>query len=320
MRRNFRYLFHCLVKVIEDPHQCGVACVERHRCQMLEDTSRRCIDILRNCVMKEVPMRHQISRLHGGRWSSATDYRSQRCVGRGGCSSGKLGQGIRLDVSHHNRTTTGAVEWNTGVSMIFSVCTSGTCTTWSGTSCTPSKLRAPRSLVLRALQKMEQCVQPREPVLRRFRQDQEQRPRTQRGTPTTGAVTHGGAESAGRGGANSITSTVSANSTWRTGAVPELTFSTTLGSVASRSSVFHEGLGLRTLLAKITSYSNFLFGLPGFELIKLPIRSPPLVELIRTQEVLPRRFLLHVCGISAGSCDAFWFLQNWRLRSPCRGK
>ena len=63
-----------------------------------------------------------------------------------------------------------------------------------------------------------------------------------------------------------------------------------------------------TLLAKITSYSNFLFGLPGFELNKLPIRSPPLVELIRTQEVLPRRFLVHVCGISAGSRDAFCFI------------
>ena len=57
-----------------------------------------------------------------------------------------------------------------------------------------------------------------------------------------------------------------------------------------------------TLLAKITSYSNFLFGLPCFELIKLPIRSPPLVE------VLPRRFQVHVCGISAGSRDAFWFI------------
>ena len=30
-----------------------------------------------------------------------------------------------------------------------------------------------------------------------------------------------------------------------------------------------------TLLAKITSYSNFIFGLPGFELNKLTIRSPP---------------------------------------------
>ena len=63
-----------------------------------------------------------------------------------------------------------------------------------------------------------------------------------------------------------------------------------------------------TLLAKITSYSNFLFGVPGFELNKLPIRSLPLVELIRTQEVLPRRFLVHVCGISAGSRDAFCFI------------
>ena len=49
-----------------------------------------------------------------------------------------------------------------------------------------------------------------------------------------------------------------------------------------------------TLLAKITSYSNFLIGLPGFELNELPIRSLPLVELIWTQEVLPRRFLVHV--------------------------
>ena len=81
----------------------------------------------------------------------------------------------------------------------------------------------------------------------------------------------------------------------------------------SNSSILH-----CTLLAKITSYSNFLFGLPGFELIKLPIRSHTLVELIRTQEVLPRRFLVHVCGISASSCDAFWFLQNWRLRSLMR--
>ena len=48
-----------------------------------------------------------------------------------------------------------------------------------------------------------------------------------------------------------------------------------------------------TLLAKITPYSNFFFALPGFELIKLPIRSLPIVELIRTQEVLPRRFLVH---------------------------
>ena len=67
-------------------------------------------------------------------------------------------------------------------------------------------------------------------------------------------------------------------------------------------------LNLNTLLAKITSYSNFLFGLPGFELNKLPIRSLPLVELIRTQEVLPRRFQVHVCGISAGSWDAFCFI------------
>ena len=66
--------------------------------------------------------------------------------------------------------------------------------------------------------------------------------------------------------------------------------------------------GVCTLLAKITSYSNFLFGLPGFELNKLPIRSLPLVALMRTQEVLPRRFLVHVCGISAGSRDAFCFI------------
>ena len=32
------------------------------------------------------------------------------------------------------------------------------------------------------------------------------------------------------------------------------------------------------------------------------------MELIRTQEVLPRRFLVHVCGISAGSRDAFCFI------------
>ena len=103
------------MKVIEDPHQCGVASVERHRRQLLEDTSRRCINILLNCVMYDAFMRQQISRLHGGRWSSAADHK-----------------GIRLDVIHHNRTTTGAVEWNTGVSMIFSmVCTSGTCTTWT---------------------------------------------------------------------------------------------------------------------------------------------------------------------------------------------
>ena len=50
---------------------------------------------------------------------------------------------------------------------------------------------------------------------------------------------------------------------------------------------------------------------------------------------LKGRFLVHLCGISARSCDALWFifvasplvhatlsgfLQNWRLRSPCRGK
>ena len=79
------------MKVIEDPHERRV----------LDDTCRRSVDDLLHCVLLNVFLRHQMSRLHGGRWSNAFDHKSQRCVGHSGRWSGVLDHGIRLDVLHN---------------------------------------------------------------------------------------------------------------------------------------------------------------------------------------------------------------------------